>query len=149
MSLRKLPYTTFLIDSPVYSSPGSRTSRIFEKNSKSFLDVPIGTRRCCLKKKTGDQKSRDTVPLMLVFYFVSENINVDILHVDVCHLFSSIKPSYFNISSFSFSRSRFLLLTFSLFSFHAMEKTLVCTVCVYVYVSYMLVIFPVYIQYVS
>jgi hypothetical protein len=67
---------------------------------------------------------------MLVFYFVSDNIYVGIIHVDVCHLFSSIEPSYFKISSFSFSRSRFLLLTFSLFSSYAMEKTLFCTVCV-------------------
>jgi hypothetical protein len=32
-------------------------------NSKSFLDVPIGTRRSCLTKKTRNEKSRDTVPL--------------------------------------------------------------------------------------
>jgi hypothetical protein len=101
------------------------------------------------EKKTGDEKSRDTVSLMLVFYFVSANIYVGIIHVDVCHLFSSIEPSYFKISSFSFSRSRFLLFTFSLFSSHAMEKTLFCTVCVYVYDVYMHVLFPVYIQYVS
>jgi hypothetical protein len=33
------------------------------KNSKSFLGMPIGTRRSCLMEKTGDEKSRDTVPL--------------------------------------------------------------------------------------
>jgi hypothetical protein len=33
------------------------------KNLKSFLGMPIGTRRSCLMKKTGHEKSRDTVPL--------------------------------------------------------------------------------------
>ncbi len=33
------------------------------KKSKSFLGLPIGTRRSCLMKKTGHEKSRDTVPL--------------------------------------------------------------------------------------
>ncbi len=52
----------------MYSLSGSQlrigiTIRIFEKNSKFFLDVPIGTRRSSLKKKTGYEKSRETVPL--------------------------------------------------------------------------------------
>jgi hypothetical protein len=33
------------------------------KNSKSFLGMPIGTRRSCSMKKTADEKSRDTVLL--------------------------------------------------------------------------------------
>jgi hypothetical protein len=33
------------------------------KNSNSFLNVPIGTRRSSLKEKARDEKSRDTVPL--------------------------------------------------------------------------------------
>jgi hypothetical protein len=37
------------------------------KNSKSVLGMPIGTRRRCLMKKTGPEKSRDTVPLSIVF----------------------------------------------------------------------------------
>ncbi len=32
------------------------------KNLKLFLYMPIGTRRSCLKEKTEDEKSRDTVP---------------------------------------------------------------------------------------
>jgi hypothetical protein len=32
-----------------------------KENSKSFLDEPIGI-RSCLMEKTGDEKSRDTVP---------------------------------------------------------------------------------------
>ncbi len=34
----------------------------YSKNSKSILEMPIGTRRSCLTKKTGDEKSRDTNP---------------------------------------------------------------------------------------
>jgi hypothetical protein len=37
------------------------------KKSKLFLDVPIGTRGTSLKKKTGFEKSRDTVPLIDVY----------------------------------------------------------------------------------
>jgi hypothetical protein len=33
------------------------------KNTKSFLGMPIGTRRSCMMIKTGGEKSRDTVPL--------------------------------------------------------------------------------------
>jgi hypothetical protein len=39
-------------------------SRNIQKNLILFLDMPIRTRRSCLKKKIGDEKSRDTVPLM-------------------------------------------------------------------------------------
>jgi hypothetical protein len=35
----------------------------FLKNLKSFLGMPIGTRRSGLMKKTGDEKSHNTVPL--------------------------------------------------------------------------------------
>jgi hypothetical protein len=41
-----------------------------KKNSKSVLGMPIGTRRRCLMKKTGHEKSRDTVPLKLFQYYV-------------------------------------------------------------------------------
>jgi hypothetical protein len=34
---------------------------------KHFLDVPIGTRKSCLRKKTGDEQSSDTVPLMSLY----------------------------------------------------------------------------------
>ncbi len=34
-----------------------------QNNSKSFLGMPIGTRRSCLMKKTGHEKSHDTVLL--------------------------------------------------------------------------------------
>jgi hypothetical protein len=34
------------------------------KNLKLFLGMPFGTRRSCLMKKNGDEKSHDTVPLM-------------------------------------------------------------------------------------
>jgi hypothetical protein len=37
-------------------------------DSKSFLGMPIGTRRSCLMKKTGGQKSRDTVPLSMEWH---------------------------------------------------------------------------------
>ncbi len=36
------------------------------KNSKLFRGMPIGTRRSWLMKKTGDEKSRDTVPFCFV-----------------------------------------------------------------------------------
>jgi hypothetical protein len=54
-------------DSTVYSSPGSQlqiriTPWIFKK-IETFPDMPIGTRRSCLMKKTRDEKSCDTVPL--------------------------------------------------------------------------------------
>jgi hypothetical protein len=41
----------------------TNNSMNIRKNSKSFLGMPIGTRRSCLKEKTEDEKSRDTVPL--------------------------------------------------------------------------------------
>jgi hypothetical protein len=47
------------------SITNSNNSTNIRKNSKSFLDVPIGTRRSCLQKKTGDEKSRDTVRLRI------------------------------------------------------------------------------------
>jgi hypothetical protein len=41
-----------------------------QKNSKSVLGMPIGTRRRCLIKKTGHGKSRDTFPLTKQSQFV-------------------------------------------------------------------------------
>ncbi len=41
----------------------TNNSTNIRKNSKSFLGIPIGTRRSCLVKKTKHEKSRDTVPL--------------------------------------------------------------------------------------
>ncbi len=38
------------------------------KNLKLFLGLPIGTRISCLMKKTGHEKSRDTVPLNAKIY---------------------------------------------------------------------------------
>jgi hypothetical protein len=57
-----------LVDSPVYSSPGSQlrirvTSWIFEKIQNRFWTCLL-TWRSCLMKKTGDDKFRDTVPLI-------------------------------------------------------------------------------------
>jgi hypothetical protein len=45
------------------SITSTSNSTIIRKNLKSFLGMPIGTRRSCLMKKTGHEKSRDTVPL--------------------------------------------------------------------------------------
>jgi hypothetical protein len=45
-----------------------------QKNLKSFLDVPIWTRRSCLIKTTGDKKSDDTVPLMLHIFRANSRI---------------------------------------------------------------------------
>jgi hypothetical protein len=47
------------------SITNTNNSTNIRKNSKSFLGMPFGTRRSCLMKKTGDEKSRDTVPLKL------------------------------------------------------------------------------------
>jgi hypothetical protein len=44
------------------SITNTNNSTNIRKNSKSFLDVPFGTRISSLNKKTGDEKSRDTVP---------------------------------------------------------------------------------------
>jgi hypothetical protein len=46
------------------SITNTNNSTNLRKNSKSVLGMPIGTRRRCLMKKTGHEKSRDTVPLM-------------------------------------------------------------------------------------
>ncbi len=43
----------------------TKNSTNIRKNSKSFLGMPIGTRRSCSMKKTGQEKFRDTVPLLL------------------------------------------------------------------------------------
>jgi hypothetical protein len=43
------------------SIANSNNSMNFRKNSKSLLGMPIGTRKSCLMKKTGHEKSRDTV----------------------------------------------------------------------------------------
>jgi hypothetical protein len=41
----------------------NNSTNIREKKSKSFPGMPIGTRRSCLMKKSGHEKSHDTVPL--------------------------------------------------------------------------------------
>jgi hypothetical protein len=56
------------------------------KNSISFLGMPIGTRRSCLKKKTGDEKSRDTVPL----HFSTFTLFVSVAQVFPCFTPKSI-----------------------------------------------------------
>jgi hypothetical protein len=54
------------------SITNTNNSTNIRKNSKSFLDMPIGTRKKCLMKKTGHEKSGDTVPLnSLRYLFVS------------------------------------------------------------------------------
>ena len=45
------------------SITNSNISTNIRTNSKSFLGMSTGIRRSCLMKKTGDKKSRDTVPL--------------------------------------------------------------------------------------
>ncbi len=45
------------------SITNTNKSTNIRKNSKSFLGMPIGTRRSCLLKKTVHEKSRETVPL--------------------------------------------------------------------------------------
>jgi hypothetical protein len=45
------------------SITNTNNSTNIQKNSKSVLGMPIGTRRRCLMKKTRPEKSRDTVPL--------------------------------------------------------------------------------------
>jgi hypothetical protein len=57
-----------LIDFPVCIHPwgvimNMNNSTNIQKNSKSLLGMPVGTRRSCLMKKTGGKNSRDTVPL--------------------------------------------------------------------------------------
>jgi hypothetical protein len=47
------------------SITNTNNSMNIQKNYKSFMDVPIGISRNCFKKKTGDEKPRDTVPLMI------------------------------------------------------------------------------------
>ncbi len=51
------------------SITNTNNSTNIRKNSKLFLCMPIGTRSSCMIKKTGDEKSRDTVPLVLSFSF--------------------------------------------------------------------------------
>jgi hypothetical protein len=46
------------------SITNTNNSTNIRKNSKWVLGMPIGTRRRCLMKKTGQEKSRDTVPLI-------------------------------------------------------------------------------------
>jgi hypothetical protein len=41
----------------------ANNSTNIRKKSKSFLGMPLRTRRSCLMKKPGREKSRDTVPL--------------------------------------------------------------------------------------
>jgi hypothetical protein len=48
------------------SITNTNNSTNIRKNSKSFLGMPIGTSRSCLMKKTGHEKSRDTVPLKFI-----------------------------------------------------------------------------------
>jgi hypothetical protein len=47
------------------ASEKSNISANIQKKSKSFLGLPTGTRRSCLKKKTRGKKSGGTVPLMM------------------------------------------------------------------------------------
>jgi hypothetical protein len=46
----------------------TNNSTNIRKNSKSFLGMPIETRRSCLMKKTGHKKSRDTSPVQVTMY---------------------------------------------------------------------------------
>ncbi len=55
------------------SITNTNTSMNIRKNSKSSLDVSIGTRRICLKKKTGEEKSHDTDPLRFQMVKVQKN----------------------------------------------------------------------------
>jgi hypothetical protein len=50
----------FIAEESITNTNNSSNTR---KNSKSFLGMPIWTWRSCLTKKTGHEKSRDTVPL--------------------------------------------------------------------------------------
>jgi hypothetical protein len=45
------------------SITNTNNSTNIRKYSKSFLGLPTGTRRSCLMEYTGEEKSRDTVPL--------------------------------------------------------------------------------------
>jgi hypothetical protein len=47
------------------SLTNTNNSTNIRKNSKSFLEMPIASRKNCLKKKTREEKSRDTVTLFL------------------------------------------------------------------------------------
>jgi hypothetical protein len=47
------------------STTNTNNSTNILKKLKSFLDLPIGTRRSCLMKKNRHEKSRDTVPLSI------------------------------------------------------------------------------------
>jgi hypothetical protein len=73
LCLKKLPYFRDSNRLPgVFITRGSITnmnnSPNIRKNSKSLLGMPIGTRRNCLMKKTGDEKYCDTVPLTMLTY---------------------------------------------------------------------------------
>jgi hypothetical protein len=62
LCLNKLPHPKILIDSPVYSSPGesimnTNNSTNIRTKTKSFLVVPIGTRRSRFKKKKTETKN--------------------------------------------------------------------------------------------
>jgi hypothetical protein len=52
----------------------TNNSMNIRKNLKSFLGMPIRTRRSCLMKKTGHEKSRGTVPFNSV-YIMEESVN--------------------------------------------------------------------------
>ncbi len=49
------------------SITNTNNSTNIRKNSKLFLCLPTGTRSSGMIKKIGDEKSRDTVPLVLSF----------------------------------------------------------------------------------
>jgi hypothetical protein len=81
---KNCPTWEILIDSPVYSSPGSRlrkriTSQIFGKNRNLFWACLLGPGEV-VDEITGDEKSRDTVPLshynLPIQYDVKETVSV-------------------------------------------------------------------------
>jgi hypothetical protein len=65
---KKLPYFRIQIDSPVYSSPRSQlqiriTPRIFGEKFEIVSEHAHRDQEKFFDEKTGDEKSRDTVPL--------------------------------------------------------------------------------------
>jgi hypothetical protein len=68
------------------------------KKSKLFLGLPIGTRRSCLIKKTGHEKSRDTVPLRFLRFLRHSSRNIKKLIVKLLILESLLVPAEFPVS---------------------------------------------------
>jgi hypothetical protein len=59
----------------------TNNSTNIRKNSKSFLGMSIGTRGSCwMKKKTGHEKSRDTVPFKALFLFETKTSIVKVVN---------------------------------------------------------------------